>query len=307
MKLEEADPPKPGPGEVLIQVKAAGVNPVDTYVRAGTFGYSPKLPYTPGADGAGIVEAVGEGVRGISVGDRVYGGRSLSGSYAEGALFDAGHVHPLPENVSFAEGACIGIPYCTAYWALFQKAKVKSGEVVLVHGASGGVGTACVQIARERGLTVIGTAGTERGRQLVKEQGADHVLDHHDPAHYEEILKLTKGQGVSVILEMLANENLGKDLKVIAPFGRIVIIGSRGTVQMDPRDAMFREATLLGTRMRNITQEQFRQIHNHLMAGLKKGTLNPVVGRELSLAQAPQAHHDIMEKPAFGHIVLIPG
>lgn len=304
MQLEEAEDPRPGPGQVLVRVKAAGVNPVDTYVRAGTFGYAPEVPYTPGADAAGIVEAVGSGMERLRVGERVYGGRAVSGSYAEKALFDEVHVHPLPESVSFAQGACIGIPYVTAYVALFQKAKVQSGETVLVHGASGGVGTAAVQLARAAGLTVIGTAGSETGRRLVWEQRADEVLDHRDPAHFDAILQRTSGRGVEVILEMLANENLGRDLKIVAPGGRVVVIGSRGTAQIDPRDAMFRDAAILGMRLRNLPREEYLRIHAQLGEGLRKGSLRPVVGKEFPLAEAAKAHHAVMTPPAYGNIVL---
>ena len=306
MKLEEADGPAPGPGQVLVRVKAAGVNPVDTYVRAGTFGYSPEVPYTPGADAAGIVEALGESVQGLSAGQRVYCARSASGAYAEKALFEAHQVYPLPENISFAQGACIGIPYVTAHHALFSKAKAQHGETVLVHGASGGVGTAAVQLAHEAGLTVIGSAGSEAGMRLVKEQGADTVVDHRDPKHFEDLLRLTNDRGVEVILEMLANQNLGRDLKIVASFGRVVVIGSRGTVEIDPREMMFRNSTVLGMRLKNLTREEFQRVHVHLGRGLKRGVFRPVVSKELPLAEAPQAHRAVMTPPASGNIVLIP-
>lgn len=307
MQLEEVEDLQPGPGQVLMRIKAAGVNPVDTYVRAGLYGYSPKLPYTPGADGAGLVEAVGPGVDGIAVGQRVYGARCASGAYAEQAIFDAVYVFPLPHHVSFEQGASIGIPYTTAYGALFLKAKVQPGETVLVHGASGGVGTAAVQLARAAHLVVIGTAGSEAGRRLCQELGAVHVLDHRDPKHFEQAVELTQGRGVDVILEMLANENLGRDLTVLAPFGRIVVIGSRGTVSIDPREAMFREATILGTRLRHLTPDGFRDIHAQVVEGLTRGTLRPIVGKALALAHAPEAHDAVMRPPAYGNIVLIPG
>jgi NADPH2:quinone reductase len=306
MQLEETKVLSPGAGQVLIQVKAAGVNPVDTYVRCGTHGYSPKVPYTPGADAAGIVEAIGKGASGISVGDRVYGCRATSGSYAEYALFEAHYTFPLPAKVSFSQGACIGIPYTTAYWALFQRAKVRPGETVLIHGASGGVGTAALQLALQAALNVIGTAGSEAGKRLVKEQGAHHLLDHNIEGHFDEAMELTKGKGVDVILEMLANQNLGKDLKILSVEGRAVVIGSRGTVEIDPRDTMVQNSSILGMRLKNLPVEEFRKIHADIVAGLEKGTLRPVVGKELPLAQAVEAHKAVMRPPAYGNIVLIP-
>jgi NADPH2:quinone reductase len=166
LRLEEVPDPRPGPGQVVVRIRAAGVNPVETYVRNGMNPAQPR-PYTPGADAAGTVEAVGEGVTRVEVGDRVYTAGTAKGttygSYAELTLCDEDQVHPLPENVSFEQGAAVNIPYATAYRALFQRAKAVSNETVLVHGASGGVGTAAVQLAAAHGLRVIGTAGTERG------------------------------------------------------------------------------------------------------------------------------------------------
>ena len=241
MKLEETPDVKAGAGQVVIRVYAAGVNPVDTYIRQGTYAIEPDLPYTPGIDAAGTIESVGAGVENVAVGDRVYAAGTLSGAYAEHALCNASQVHPLPDNVSFAQGAGIFIPYATAYRGLFQRARAVAGEVVLVHGSSGGVGTAAVQLARAAGLTVIGTCGSDRGQALVAEQGAHHVLDHHDPNYLQQVMDLTDGRGVDVILEMLANVNLGNDLSLLAREGRVVVIGSRGTVEINPRDAMARD------------------------------------------------------------------
>jgi NADPH2:quinone reductase len=291
---------------VLVRVKAAGVNPVDTYIRTGTYALKPALPYTPGMDAAGVVEALGPGVSDWKVGERVYVGGTLSGSYAELALCEAWQVHSLPERVSFAQGAAVNIPYATAYRALFQRAQAQPGETVLVHGASGGVGIASVQMARAAGMVIIGTAGSEEGRRLVAEQGAHQVLDHRAPGYLEDLLKITGGRGVDVVLEMLANVNLGKDLTVLAPRGRVVVIGSRGTVEINPRDTMRRDASILGFTLLNASREELAGIHAALVAGLESGTLRPVVGREMPLAQAPRAHQAVMEPGAYGKIALIP-
>jgi NADPH2:quinone reductase len=242
----------------------------------------------------------------MTVGDRVYTSGTLSGAYAELALCSIEQVHPLPAPVSFAQGAGINIPYATAYRALFYRAHAKAGETVLVHGASGGVGIASVQIARAAGLTVIGTAGTDRGRTLVKEQGAHHALDHRTPGYLDKVMALTEGRGVNVILEMLANVNLGKDLTVLATGGRVVVIGSRGTVEINPREAMARDAAILGMTLFNAPERDTASIHAALVAGLENGTLRPIVGKELPLAEAPQAHRAVMESGAYGKIVLIP-
>jgi NADPH2:quinone reductase len=256
-------------------------------------------------DAAGTVEAVGEGVTRASVGDRVYAAGSVSGTYAEKVLCDASQVHPLPPQVSFSQGAGMGVPYATAYRSLFYRAHALPGEVVLVHGASGGVGTAAVQLARAAGLTVLGTAGTEPGRQLVAEQGAHHVLDHRSEGYLEKVLGLTDGRGVDVILEMLANVNLGRDLEALARGGRVVVIGSRGTVEIDPRNTMARDAAILGMSLMNASPPELASIHAALVAGLDNGTLRPVVGQEMPLADAPRAHHEVLEASAYGKIVLV--
>jgi len=305
MQLEEMPNLHPGPKQVLVRVKAAGVNPTDTYTRAGV-SRRPTLPYTPGIDAAGVVEFVGEGVTGVGVGARVYVSGTISGAYAEQALCEEHHVHPLPEKITFAQGAAINVPYATAYRALFQLAKATPGEIVLIHGATGGVGIAATQLARAAGMRVIGTGGTERGRNLAIEQGAHYVLDHRAPNYLDQVQSLTQGKGVDVVLEMIANVNLDRDLKVLAMGGRVVVIGSRGRIGIDPRDTMMRDASILGMLLFNITQKEAYSIHAALIAGLENGTLRPVIGEEMPLADAPRAHRKIMEPGAYGKIVLIP-
>jgi NADPH2:quinone reductase len=306
MKLEDAPDLRAGAGQVVVRVKAAGVNPVETYMRTGTYAIKPALPYTPGSDAAGLVASVGAGVEGLAVGDRVYIGGTLSGAYADQALCEAGQVHPLPPPVTFAQGAAVNVPYATAFRGLFQITHARPGETVLIHGASGGVGVAGVQLARAAGLTVIGTAGTDRGRELVAVQGAHHVLDHRAPGYLDELLKLTQGRGVDIVLEMLANVNLAKDLTVLAPGGRVVVIGNRGSIEINPREIMRRDAAVLGMVLFNASREELISIHAALGAGLENGTLRPVVGREIPLAGAPEAHRAVMEPGAFGKIVLVP-
>jgi len=304
LRLEEVPTLLPGPGGVLVRMHAVGVNPVETYIRAGKYARLPELPYTPGNDGAGVVEQVGPDVNEFKAGDRVYAGGSLSGTYAEFALCKMDQVHWLPENVSFAQGAAIGTPYATAYRGLLQRAKAKPGETALVHGASGGVGTAAVQLARAHGLRVFGTAGSDHGLKLARQQGAHAVFDHRAPEHFEQIMKATSGHGVDVIVEMLANVNLDKDLTILAKGGRVVIIGSRGRVEIDPRNTMQRDADVRGMILPNTPPAEMASIHASLVAGLENGTLRPVIGKEFPLADAAEAHRAVMESGAMGKIVL---
>ena len=301
----------PSPSQVLVRIRAAGVNPVDTYIRSGTYAIKPPLPYTPGNDAAGEVEAVGAEVKGVKPGDRVYIANDNSGSprtgvYADHALVAPAQLHPLPTNVSFSQGAAIGVPYGTAVYALFKRANARAGETVFIHGASGGVGMAAVQICRAHGMNVIGTAGSDRGLQAVKEHGADVALNHREPGYIEEITRVTGGKGVDVILEMNAHINLDKDLTVLARHGRVVLIGNRGRIEIDPRAIMGREAAVLGMVLFNVTAADLAWVHAAIGAGLANGTLKPVVGKELPLADAPKAHEAVMAQGALGKIVLLP-
>jgi len=307
MKLEEIPTPKASSGQVLVKIHAAGVNPADTYARTGNYAVLPSLPYTPGTDGAGVIDSVGDGVKKVKARDRVYVAKSISGTYAEHALALESQVYRLPENISFAQGAGVFIPYGTAYHALHHEAKARGGETVLVHGASGGVGIASVQIARAMGLTVFGTAGTAKGLELVKREGAHQAFDHSKANYKDEIMKATGGRGLDIILEMLANVNLGADLKLLAQYGRVIVIGSRGDVTITPRDIMARRAAVLAFTMWAITESEATDIHAGLLAGLENGTLRPVVGCELPLKDAAQSHIDVMKPSgAFGKIVLVP-
>ena len=303
--MEDVPAPIAGPGQVLVRVRAVGVNPVDTYIRAGAYARKPTLPYTPGADLGGVVEAVGSDVSGLRQGDRVYG-FGVAAACAELAVCDAWQVRPLPARVSFAQGAAIGVPYGTAWRALFMRARARPGEAVLVHGASGGVGVAAVQLARAHGMRVIGTAGTPEGLTLVAEQGAHHVANHRDAGYEAGILSWTGGRGVDVVLEMLANVNLDRDLDLLAMRGRVVVIGNRGRVDIDPRKAMSRDADVLGMLHFTTSREDLEEIHAGLGAGLANGTLAPIVRVEMPLADAAKAHADVMAPGAFGKIVLVP-
>ncbi|MBK6586923.1 MAG: NADPH:quinone reductase [Acidobacteria bacterium] len=306
MKVEEVDLPQLTDSQVLVKIEAAGVNPVDTYLRTGIHAHAPKLPYTPGKDGAGVVEAVGEGVTQFKPGDRVYTANTVTGTYAEYAICNKVDLGRLPDNVSCEKGACIWTPYATAYRALFQKAEAVFGETVLVHGASGGVGLAAVQWAKGSGLNVIGTASSPEGKKLVADNGADAVFDHTDEDHFEQIREFSGGKGVDIIIEMLANVNLERDFECLAMFGRITIVGNRGSLQFTPRLAMTKDATIYGMSLFNSPQSQRDEIHTAIFEGLSNGSLDPVVSRTFPLADAAQSHHDVIENKAVGKIVLIP-
>ena len=310
MRLETGPDPTPGPSQVLVRLRAVGVNAVDTYIRAGKYGTLPALPFTPGADAAGTIESVGPEVLEWRGGDRVYiggtqAGRAL-GAYAEVVISDRRQVHRLNERVSFEQGAAVNIPYATAYRALVHKAHAQPGEAVLIHGASGGVGIAAVQLAMALGLRVIATAGSETGLQIVREQGVPVVLDHRQANYLDPVADVTGGRGVDLILEMLANVNLARDLTLLAKNGRVIVIGNRGTIEIDPREIMRREAIVTGVFLFNAPPEELLSIHAALEAGLANGTLRPVIGQQFALADAARAHTAVLQPGACGKIVLVP-
>jgi NADPH2:quinone reductase len=309
MKLEDIPDPKAGPGEIVVRMRAAGVNPVDVYLHTGTYARKPPLPYTPGQDGAGDVESIGAGVTGFAAGDRVYiagPGNTVAGAgtYAERALCIPSQLHHLPARTSYAQGAALGVPYATAYRALFHRADARPGETVLVHGATGGVGIGCVELAHARGLRVIGSGGTEAGLAIVRAHGADSVVNHRAANYTDEIMAATGGRGVNVIVEMAAHVNLDRDLGLLAKHGRVVVVGNRGRVEIDARQAMGRDASILGMTLFNVDEAGLAEIHAALIAGLANGTLNPEIGREMPLADAERAHTAVMEPGALGKTVL---
>ena len=310
LKLEEVPDPAPGPGQVLVRVHSAGVNPFDTYMRTGTYAIKPPLPYTPGTDGAGVVEALGQGVAGIDIGARVFFGGTAThkayGAYAQLVLCEPQQLHALPERLTFSQGAGVGVPYVTAWRALHDRGRLQPGETLFVHGASGGVGLAATQIARAWGATVIGTASTPDGLDAVRAQGAHLVLNHRDTGYLDALKDLTGGRGPDVILENLANVNLDNDLTALAFGGRIVVVGNRGRIEIDPRKAMSKDAAIVGMALWNTSPSDWTRAYRAIEAGLESGTLAPLVSVEMPLADAARSQELILEPGAKGKIVLIP-
>ncbi|XP_029380802.1 quinone oxidoreductase isoform X2 [Echeneis naucrates] len=263
--------PQPRHKQVLIRVHACGVNPVETYIRAGTYARKPTLPYTPGTDVAGVVETVGEGVTAVKAGDRVFTTGIESGGYAEYTIAAEDCVYKLPDTLDFTQGAAIGIPYFTAYRALVHKGHSKPGETVLIHGASGGVGVAACQLSRALGLRVFGTAGTPGGMNLALNNGAHMAFNHREDGYTDKIMA----------------------------------VGSRGQIEINPRDVMAKESSVIGVVLFFATPEEKRECAAFLYTGMETGWLRPAVGSQYPLDKAAQAHHDIIESPgAAGKIVL---
>ncbi len=310
LQLDDIADPTPAAGEVVIDIKAAGVNPADTYMLGGAYAIVPDLPYTPGGDAAGVISAVGTGVSQFKTGDRVFAGTALgfnmTGCYAEKVVRPASDVVALPDNVDFAAGAALGVPYATAHYGLFARGASVAGETVFIHGASGAVGTAAIQLAKRAGMSVIGSAGSERGMKLVLDEGADHAVDHTSVGYIDQVRELTDGNGPPIILEMLANVNLATDLALVAKYGRVIIIGNRGEVTINPRLTMMKEIDVRGLALFNASRQEMERVVRDLLEGLADGSLRPVIGRQIALADAQQSHRAVMEPGAFGKIVLTP-
>lgn len=309
LQFREVPMPEAGPGEVRIRLHYAGVNPAEAYIRTGAYAFfKPDMPYIPGFDGAGVVDSVGAGVTRLKQGDRVFLASLLAakktGTYAEYTVCSADAAQLLPDGVSFAQGAAVGVPGLTAYRALFQRGNLKAGETVLIHGASGGVGTIAAQLARAHGAYVIGTAGNQEGLALLQDAGVHAAFSHADPDHCNQILAHTGGAGVNVIVEMLANVNLENDAAILAMGGRIVVVGNRGSINFTPRLLMAKESAVLGMALWNISPADYGACLAGVASALESGAVRPVVGKEYALADAAQAQIDILGSSARGKMVL---
>ncbi len=196
--------------------------------------------------------------------------------------------------------------YTTAHYALFERGNARAGETVFIHGASGSVGTSAIQLARRAGLKVIGSGGSAKGLELIVREGADHAVDHSRKGYLDEVKQMTGGNGPELILEMLANVNLAADMNLAAKYGRIIIIGNRGEITINPRMAMMKELDIRGLALWNARPEQVKPMMNDILAGVADGSVRPVIGREMPLAEAAAAHVAVLEPGAYGKIVLIP-
>ena len=306
LQLVELDIPQPDSEDVLIKVEAIGVNPVDTYIRAGNYPLLPALPYTPGKDVCGVVVNVGDGVKKWKEGDRVYSSGTVSGGYAEYALCRQSQIFTLPENMDSFQGAAIGVPGAAAWRALFTRGRGKKGDILFIHGASGSVGMIAVQLAVAAGLKVYGTAGTDQGLQKIRQAGAVQAYNHNLPGYLEKVSAAFGSKGCDIILEMLANVNLAHDLSLLGTGGRVVIVGSHGEITIDPRATMAKETEILGMSLFNSSAEQMKEAQVGLYRHMSDGKLKPEIAIRMTLQDAPEAHRRVMQSGNCGKIILVP-
>ncbi len=310
MVHEDAPDPAPGEGEVLVRVKAAGVNPVDMAIRSGQHPASAmmSLPYIPGVDAAGVVEAAGPGVTGVKEGEKVYG-RVAGGSYAELTRMAETEVSRIPDGFSFADAAGVPIVFMTAWQALFNKADLQAGETVLVQAGGGGVGTAAIQLAKWKGAEVLTTVGSAEKAERAEALGADHVILYKDSPFDEAVKRLTDDKGADVIIETVAADNLARDLSALALFGRIVLIGNgtgKGPDATFPVGAaLFRDLHLFSMTMFN-AGPQVSGILKGLAEAFAGGEVRPQGGNAFPLEEAAAAHEALLAGKFFGKVVLSP-
>ena len=306
LQLEDIPQPKPGPGEALVRVHVAGVNFADTYMRGGKV--PAPVPFTSGIEGAGVVEAVGEGITDVKPGDRVaYAGRTL-GSYAEYDVVKTSLLAPLPPQVSFEDGAAIILQGLTAHYLLHEFYRIKRGSNVLVHAAAGGMGLLLTQWLKHMGAVAFGTVSSEEKAKLAREAGADHVIIYTKQDFAEEVKKLTGGKGVDYIIDGVAKTTFTKNLDALAYRGWATVFGmSSGPADsVAPNSLMTKSLTISGGALFNYltSRDELLMRANAVFAGLREGWLKLHIGGVFPLAQASEAHHRLESRASTGKFIL---
>jgi NADPH2:quinone reductase len=308
LKLVDAPKPEVKPGTVLIKNHAVGINFADTLFRQGQYATAPQLPDTPGLECAGVIEAVGEGVSGLSVGMRV--AAIGAKAYSEYCIARASQVIPLPDFVSFEEGAAFPIQVLTAWHILHSSHNTGAGQTVVVHSAAGGVGIVAVQIAKAAGARVIGTVSSAAKAKLAKEYGADDVVNYDTEDFAAEVMKLTDKRGADLILDAVGKPTFEKGLTCLAPMGHLVLYGRAGGPP-DPLNVfkLFQRSTKVSGFMLNqnhVGAERWRKGIEDSFRLMKEGKLKLLIGKKFPLVEAAEAHRFMESRGSTGKLVLIP-
>jgi NADPH2:quinone reductase len=311
LSVGEIDAPEPGPGEVRIAIHAAGVNFADTLMLRGKYQEKPPLPFSPGMEAAGVVDALGEGVDGFAVGDRVMAMLGWGG-FAEAGVSKIDRTIRMPDSMSMVDGAAFPVVYGTSHVALAHRAHLQAGETLLVHGAAGGVGYSAVQIGKAMGATVIGTARGADKLEVAREAGADHVFDYSETDIRDTVLELTDGKGADVIYDPVGGDVFDASLRCIAWEGRILIIGfAAGRIPEIPANRLLlKSASAVGVfwgayRLHN--SEVIGQSFEELFRMYDAGKLKPRISKEYQLEEAAQAYADLENRKVVGKAVVVTG
>jgi NADPH2:quinone reductase len=310
LRVSEAPEPALRPGALAVDVKAAGCNFFDILMVQGRYQVKPPFPFIPGAELAGVVTAVGEGVRGFAVGDRVLAGAG-SGAFAERAVVSAGAAHKLPAGMDFAAGAALPTIYPTSYAGLVYRAHLAPGETLLVHAAAGGVGSAAVQIGRALGARVLATAGGAEKLAVARRAGADVVIDYQREDFVARVLEETGGRGADVIYDPVGGDVFEKSLKCIAWSGRLLVIGFAGgeipSVKLNR--ILLKNIAVVGLHWGAYAKHEPERIPETMRALLalhEKGAIRPEIYRSYPLAQAGEALVALGSRGTWGKVVLAP-
>ncbi len=304
LQVKEVEPPSIKADELLIKVKASGINPVDTYFRKGIRKVD-QLPYIPHFDLAGEVIGIGSEVKGFKSGDRIWATKA-KGASAELAAVPAKLAFPLPKTMTYEEGAAIAMAFTTAHLSLFYRGQIQPGENVLVFGGAGAVGHAAIQLAKQAGATVITTTSTDEKKGIALKAGADRVINYRSENLVEQVMEITDGKGVSLILDVALSDNMEKDFQMIAIGGRIVTIGSpsNNTPPLLWRQLNMRNAALLGIFLFSVPQQELIKAGKAIAAGFEQGLLLAHVGQTFPFHEADKAHQALENRQYSGSIVL---
>ena len=325
LELRELPEPVPQRGEVVVRVRAAGINFADLLMRLGLYPGTPKPPFTPGLETAGTVECVAIGVAAPRVGDPVLA-LSFTGGYAEKICLPAERVIPLPEGMSFADAAALPVNYLTAHQALTYMAHLRSGERILIHAAAGGVGLAAIQLARESGAEIFGTASASK-HDFLRQQGVAHLIDYRTQDFEEEVKRLTQGEGVDVILDAVGGESYRKGYRLLRPGGRLLCFGLSSAVTGKGRslrslaawwktpsfnalDLMRRNRAVIGVHVGEMARARpalVRAWMEEIFRMHAGGRIRPTIGKTFPLAQAVASHHYIHNRENIGKVLLLVG
>jgi len=308
LQLQEIPQPTAGPGEALVCVHAAGVNYADVYFRNGSARIPISFPFTLGIEGSGTVEAVGDGVSEVKVGDRVAYATMGVGSYAEYQVVKAAVLAPLPKEVSFDDGAAAILQGLTAHYLLFEFYPIKRGSTVLVHAAAGGVGLLLVQWLKHLGAVAIGTVSTEEKAKVAREAGADHVIVYTKQDFAEEAKKITNGKGVDYIIDGVGKTTFTKNLDAVRNRGWATVFGmaSGPADPLSPNALMTKSITISGGALFNyiVTREELLGRANDLFRAIREGWLKLRIDHAFPLAQAAEAHRLLEGRKTMGKLIL---
>ncbi|MFB1066665.1 zinc-binding alcohol dehydrogenase family protein [Natrinema sp. H-ect4] len=310
LEIIDADRPEPGPGEVRIDIEAAGINFADIMQRRGHYPGGPEPPYVPGMEAAGTVDAVGDGVEDVSAGDRVVAMLD-TGGYAESTTVDAQLLFPIPEAMSFEEAAGFPVQFLTAHACLFEWGGLEDGESVLIQAAAGGVGTAAVQLASNAGAEVFGTASTAEKLELASDLGCDHPINYTETDFREVIDEETDGEGVDLVLESVGDDVFERSLDAMSHFGRMVTYGVASGVpaEVSNRRLLFENKTVKGFHLGQASVHDPGKVMKavpELTDGLASGDLEIILGESFALEDAAAAHQYIEDRKSSGKVVLKP-